>query len=272
MKRYGVALLVVAGLVMESLGVDGITVSCMGKTELPEWGPVEGQLWRHDIKNDAAIRHTRLHDGPVTYPAMSPDGRRVAFVQNSQIVVVSVNGGSESVLTPCSRYSMIDFPHAEWVYFTADNADNGDPQYYVGTTGTMRWTITETVSGESGPISTVSNSCRIRVSAPYESEITEAFSPVFSISATQAAMPARNVHGTLDGISLKVLPSGHIELRYPPQSAGHITLVDTRGRSLPIPQPQTGTTALLLPPMAPGTYLLRISKGQTNSYRLINKY
>jgi len=107
-----------------ALAVSGIVVNTHdGVDELQYYGTIDGELWRHDINNDVVTSSTEIYAGPASRPAISPDGAHIAFIKatgaaTGKVVMINIDGTGEVELADCLRNSLVDFPHADWVYFT----------------------------------------------------------------------------------------------------------------------------------------------------------
>jgi len=92
-----------------------------------------GQIWRHDIVNDAVTRRTLLYDGKARNPVIDPGGTMVAFVRKDHTVcVMSVDGGTVQELAEGHGEGCLDFPTSEWIYFNKGGFDQpqGSLQLY----------------------------------------------------------------------------------------------------------------------------------------------
>ncbi len=93
------------------------------------YGAIDGDLWRHDIVDDV-VSSSKIADGPASRPVISPDGLRAAFIRRTagvagKVIIINVDGTGAIELADCLATSLIDFPHADWVYFTMGNCNDG---------------------------------------------------------------------------------------------------------------------------------------------------
>ena len=76
------------------------------------------------IMNADGSGQTRVTNNPATdkFPALSPDGTRIAFVRDDQIYVVNADGGGETNITPYPAVHEDPFwsPDGQGVFFTSD--------------------------------------------------------------------------------------------------------------------------------------------------------
>lgn len=86
-----------------------------------------GDIWRRDA--DGRCTQLTLHDAYDSYPALSPDGRFVAFSSdragNYDVYVMPADGGTARQLTWHSSGDYVAgySPDGEWIYFSSTRAD-----------------------------------------------------------------------------------------------------------------------------------------------------
>ncbi|MBW2735937.1 MAG: immunoglobulin domain-containing protein [Deltaproteobacteria bacterium] len=77
-----------------------------------------GEIWRHDITHNKAVKHTKLHSGPARAVVISPDGTHVAFIaQSGAIQVMSTSGGAVKNLATTRPEAHLDWPRGDWIYY-----------------------------------------------------------------------------------------------------------------------------------------------------------
>jgi hypothetical protein len=87
-----------------------------------DYGVYNGELWRYTITGGVVTAAQKLYAGPATFPRISPDGSKVAFIKEingvAKLSVIGMNGGPVSELAPCAGASLVDFASNEWIYYT----------------------------------------------------------------------------------------------------------------------------------------------------------
>jgi hypothetical protein len=99
-----------------------------------DYGVYNGELWRYTIMSGVVRARKKIFPGPATFPRISPDGSKVAFIREigpvSTLCVIDINGDTVTELTPCAPSSLVDFAADDWVYFTLGSGQqNIDSRY-----------------------------------------------------------------------------------------------------------------------------------------------
>jgi dipeptidyl-peptidase-4 len=73
-----------------------------------------GQLWYYSLATGTSVQVTATADSAGD-PKFSPDGKRLSYVRNHNLVVIPVEGGTESALTTDKGEDLLD-GEVDWVY------------------------------------------------------------------------------------------------------------------------------------------------------------
>ncbi|MDD5672788.1 MAG: hypothetical protein PHC61_01375, partial [Chitinivibrionales bacterium] len=96
MKNFMLSGLTVMVVALNLWAVDGIAVTARltASSNSAQGNHWNGDLYRIDIAGDAIAKTTKLVSAPASQARISPNGKRVAFVQNGYICVMSIDGGT----------------------------------------------------------------------------------------------------------------------------------------------------------------------------------
>ncbi|MDD5672789.1 MAG: hypothetical protein PHC61_01380 [Chitinivibrionales bacterium] len=157
MKNLILSGLTILVVTLNLWAIDGIAVTVRNPVHPFQGNHWDGDLYRIDITGDNIAKTTKLVSGMASQARISPNGKRVAFVQNGYICVMSIDGGTITQLCKCFAHSMLDFPTNDWIYWAngTDGVLGGYPDsssyiYRVNATSGSREFVMELLSLSGG--------------------------------------------------------------------------------------------------------------------------